>query len=102
MASVGDPVQDVSWWYSIDNILSVGLGLERLGGLPSLKDMYAQWHSITGLSLEHADYYDLFNITRFAVILEKKYVAMEKAGSGPSTNFVVTLVEQQLAKMSTA
>jgi aminoglycoside phosphotransferase (APT) family kinase protein len=100
MASIGDPVQDVSWWYWIDYTLSIGLGLERLGGLPSLEDIYAQWHSITGLSLEHADYYDLFNITRFAVVIEKKYVAMEKAGSGPpSTNFVVTFVEQQLAKM---
>jgi aminoglycoside phosphotransferase (APT) family kinase protein len=91
---------DVSWWYWIDNILSVGLGLERLGGLPSKEDIYAQWHSITGLSLEHADYYDLLNITRFAVILERKYVAMARAGSAPSANFVVTFVEQQLAKMS--
>jgi len=98
MASIGDPVQDVSWWYWIDYINSVGLGLERLSGLPSLEDIYAQWHSITGLSLEHADYYDLFNITRYAVILEKKFVSMEKAGMGSIDNFVVPYVEQQLAK----
>lgn len=100
MASISDPMLDVSWWYWIDNILSVGLGLERLGGLPSMEDIYAQWQSTTGLSLEHADYYDLFNITRFAVILEKKYVAMGRDSSEPTANFVVTFVEQQLAKMS--
>ena len=98
MASIGDPVQDVSWWYWIDYINSVGLGVERLSGLPSLEEIYAQWHAITGLPLDHADYYDLFNITRYAVILERKFVAMEKAGLGSIDNFVVPFLEQQLAK----
>ncbi len=98
MASIGDPVQDVSWWYWVDYINSIGLGVERLGGLPSLQEIYAQWHAITGLSLEHADYYDLFNIVRYAVILERKFVAMEKAGLGSIDNFVLPFLEQQLAK----
>ncbi|MCB1688346.1 MAG: phosphotransferase family protein [Halioglobus sp.] len=96
MASISDPMLDVSWWYWIDYCLSVGLGLQRLGGLPSREDIYAQWHAITGLPLEHADYYDLFNITRFAVILEKKYVAMGATTPEPGANFVVPFVEQQL------
>jgi len=97
MASIGDPVQDVSWWYWIDYINCVGLGVERLGGLPSLEEIYQQWHSITGLSLAHADYYDLFNITRYAVILQRKFVSMEKAGLGSIDNFVLPFLEQQLA-----
>ena len=100
MASISDPMLNVSSWYWIDHILSVGLGLERLGGLPGMEDIYAQWNSITGLSLAHADYYDLFNITRFAVILEKKYVAMGRDDSGPTSNFVVPFVEQQLEKIT--
>jgi aminoglycoside phosphotransferase (APT) family kinase protein len=102
MASIGDPVQDVSWWYWIDYANCVGLGLERLGGLPSLEKIYAQWHSITGLSLEHTDFYDLFSVVRYAIILEKKFVAMEKMGLDSIDNYVVQFVEQQLAKCQAA
>jgi aminoglycoside phosphotransferase (APT) family kinase protein len=102
MASIGDPIQDVSWWYWIDYINSVGLGIERLSGLPSLEDIYSQWHDITGLSLEHADYYDLFNITRYAVILERKFQALEKAGIGLIDNFTLPFLEAQLAKCKKA
>jgi len=98
MASIGDPVQDVSWWYWIDYINCVGLGVERLGGLPTLEDMYAQWHTITGLSLEHSDYYDMFNITRYAVILERKFQSLEKAGIGLIDNFTLPFLEAQLKK----
>ena len=102
MASISDPIQDVSWWYWIDYINSVGLGIERLSGLPSLEDIYSQWHDITGLSLEHADYYDLFNITRYAVILERKFQALEKAGIGLIDNFTLPFLEAQLAKCKKA
>jgi aminoglycoside phosphotransferase (APT) family kinase protein len=98
MASIGDPVMDVSWWYWIDYINSVGLGVERLGGLPSLEDIYAQWHTITGLPLAHTDYYDMFNITRYAVILERKFQSLEQAGMGSIDNFVLPFLEAQLAK----
>lgn len=102
MASIGDPVQDVSWWFWIDYINSLGLGVERLGGLPSLHEIYTQWHSITGLSLKHADYYDMFSITRYAVILERKFMSLEKAGLGSIDNFVLPFLEAQLAKCQTA
>ena len=100
MASIGDPLQDLSWWYWIDYANSVGLGLERLGGLPSLEEMRAQWHNLTGLSLDHAAYYDLFAVVRYAIILERKFLAMEQAGLGRIENFCVPIVEQQLAACS--
>ncbi len=98
MAHVSDPVQEVSWWYWVDHINSLGLGLERLSGLPSLEDMYAQWHSLTGLPLEHTDYYDLFTVVRFAIILEKKFFALENAGIDTIENYCVPFVGQQLAQ----
>jgi aminoglycoside phosphotransferase (APT) family kinase protein len=98
MACIGDPVQDVSWWYWIDYVNSVGFGLARLSGLPSLGDIYAQWQSLTGLPLDHTDYYDLFALVRYAIILERKFLAMEKAGLGTIENFALPMVEQQLAK----
>lgn len=102
MAHISDPVQEVSWWYWIDYVNSVGFGLERLSGLPSLEEMYAQWHAITGLPLHYTDFYDLFTVVRYAIILEKKFVALENAGVGIIENFAVPFVEAQLAKCKTA
>jgi aminoglycoside phosphotransferase (APT) family kinase protein len=99
MVNIGDPVQEVAWWYWIDYVNSVGLGLERLQGLPSLGELYASWHALTGLSTEHSDYYDLFALVRYAIILEKKFIAMESAGLGTIDNFCVPIVEQQFKKL---
>jgi aminoglycoside phosphotransferase (APT) family kinase protein len=98
MASIGDPLQDVSWWYWIDYINCVGLGVTRLGGLPSLETIYQQWQELTGLPILNSGYYDLFSVVRFAIILEKKFSSMEKAGMGTIDNYCVPFVEQQFAK----
>ncbi len=102
MACVGDPLQDVSWWYWIDYVNSVGFGLERMGGLPSLEDIYERWHALTGLPIDHANYYDLFSVVRFAIILENKFSAMERAGMGRIENFCLPFVEPQLEKCLSA
>jgi aminoglycoside phosphotransferase (APT) family kinase protein len=96
MASLADPLQEVGWWYWIDYVNSVGLGAPRPGGLPSLEDIYDRWHEITGLPIDNASYYDLFTLTRYAIILERKFLAMEKAGGGRMDNFSTPFVEQQL------
>lgn len=98
MANIGDPVQDVSWWYWIDYVNSVGFGLERLGGLPPLEDIYAQWHDLTGLSTAHSDFYDLCSVARYAIILERKFLALEKAGLDRIENFCYPFVDKQLEK----
>lgn len=74
MASLCDPLLDVSWWYWIDYINSVGLGVQRLSGLPELEDLYRQWSELTGLPTDNSRYYDLFNVVRYAIILEKKFL----------------------------
>ncbi|MGI9285210.1 MAG: phosphotransferase, partial [Pseudomonadales bacterium] len=99
MANIGDPVQEISWWYWVDYVNSVGLGVKRLGGLPSLRELYENWHAITGLPTEHSDYYDLFSLVRYGIILENKFVAMENAGARIIDNFCVPIVEQQLVKL---
>ena len=99
MAGIGNPLQDVSWWYWVDFINSVGLGVERLTGLPSLDEIYGQWHELTGLPTDNTAYFDLFSVVRYAVILENKFVSMEQAGMGSIDNFVVPYVEQQLERL---
>ncbi len=96
MAVIANPLQDVSWWYWIDYVNSVGFGVERLGGLPALSEIYDQWHLQTGLPIDDSDYYDLFALVRYAIILECKFYAMEKAGLGTIENFSVPFVDQQL------
>ncbi len=98
MAGIADPLLDVSWWYWIDYVNCVGLGLERLGGLPKLEDLYSRWHALTGLPVARTEYFDLFSATRYAIILERKFLAMEKAGMGTVENYAVPIVEQLLER----
>lgn len=98
MANLGDPLQDVSWWYWIDYINSVGLGVERLGGLPGLQDIYQQWHQLTGLPIDNCDYYDLFSVLRYTIILERKFAAMKAAGMGVIDNFAAAYLPGALEK----
>jgi aminoglycoside phosphotransferase (APT) family kinase protein len=65
---------DVSWWYWVDYVNSVGLGVERLTGLPERTELYRQWQELTGLPTDDSPYYDLFNVVRYAIILEKKFL----------------------------
>jgi aminoglycoside phosphotransferase (APT) family kinase protein len=98
MANLGDPLQDVSWWFWVDYINSVGLGVERLGGLPTLEDIYLQWHQLTGLPIDNTDYYDLFSVLRYAIILERKLAAMKAAGMGVIDNFAAVFLPDLIAK----
>jgi aminoglycoside phosphotransferase (APT) family kinase protein len=96
MANLGDPLADVSWWYWIDYVNSVGLGVDRLGGLPDLNGVYQQWQAITGLPTDNSRYYDLFSVVRYAIVLERKFDSMEAAGMGRIPNFCLPFVHRQL------
>ncbi len=96
MASLGDPLMDAAWWYWVDHINSVGLGVEPVSGLPQRADMYPQWHELTGLPIDNSSYYDLFAAMRYGIILEKKLIGMKAAGLGVIPNFSVPFVAQML------
>ena len=97
MATLSDPLQDVSWWYWIDYINSVGLGAERLGGLPARAEIYEQWLQLTGLPVDNHDYFDLFSVLRYSIILERKFAAMRAAGMGDIDNFAMAFLPDLLA-----
>lgn len=97
MANKGDPLQDVSWWFWIDHVNSVGLGVDMLGGLPPLQEVYQQWHAITGLPIDNSDYYDLFSLVRYGIILDRKFDALEAAGMGRIDNFSLPFMKRQFA-----
>lgn len=100
MASLCDPLMDVSWWYWIDYVNSVGLGVERLGGLPDRSELYQQWHELTGLPIDKSTYYDLFNTVRYAIILEKKFLEVGlTADMGGENSFASAAVVPLLAEV---
>ncbi len=97
MASLCDPLMDVSWWYWIDYVNSVGLGVERLSGLPDRPELYQQWQQLTGLPINNSLYYDLFNVVRYAIILEKKFLeAGLAADMGGAKSFASAFVPPML------
>jgi aminoglycoside phosphotransferase (APT) family kinase protein len=76
IACIGDPLCDLTWWFWIDHCNSVGLGAEKMTGIPDYNDAYQEWHKLTGLPINNAAYFELFTIVRFAIIMERKLVHM--------------------------
>lgn len=76
IAGIGDPLTDLAWWFWIDYCNSVGIGGEKMTGIPEFSDGYQRWHEITGLPIDNIAYYELFVLVRFAIIMERKLVHM--------------------------
>lgn len=72
IANIGDPQQDLAWWFWIDHCNSVGLGAEKMSGIPDFADAYRHWSGITGLPIDQMAYYELCCVLRFAIIMERK------------------------------
>lgn len=69
MVTLGNPVQDLSWFLFLDRHHSEGLNTPRLPGFPSREETVARYEQLTGLATEHLDYYEVFAAFRFAVIM---------------------------------
>lgn len=78
MANISDPRTDLAWWIWIDRCNSEGLGAERLAGLPAPADVYATWSRLTGRSCEGIEWFELFAVVRFAIILDRKFAALRE------------------------
>ena len=69
MASYGDPVSDVAWCLAVDDASSLGLTIERLEGSMDYKEALDIWSSKTGFSQENYEYYRIFSLLKFSVIM---------------------------------
>lgn len=86
IACIGDPLSDLTWWFWIDHCNSVGLGADKMTGIPDYAEAYQEWHELTGLPIDNVAYYELFTIVRFSIILERKYVHMLDLDPGVATH----------------
>jgi aminoglycoside phosphotransferase (APT) family kinase protein len=69
MASYGDPISDVAWCLAVDDASSLGLTIERLEGSMDYKEALDIWSSKTGFSQENYEYYRIFSLLKFSVIM---------------------------------
>ncbi len=84
MVTLGNPVQDLSWWLFLDRHHSQGIGVERLPGFPSREETVARWQEKTGLPVEHLHYYEIFAGFRFGVIMSRLAQQMVEYGVLPA------------------
>jgi len=99
MANISDPRTDLAWWIWIDRCNSEGLGFERLAGLPKPEDVYREWQTLTGRSIEGIAWFELFAVVRYAIILDLKFIAFRAADPelGEISNFVVPFIPALMA-----
>lgn len=81
LATIGDPQTDIAWYFWIDHVNSVGLGTDKMSGIPDFDAAYQQWSELTGLPIDDVAWYELFVLWRFTVIMEKKFIAAAKTDS---------------------
>jgi aminoglycoside phosphotransferase (APT) family kinase protein len=101
MVALGNPEQDFAWWLFLDDHHSVGLGAERLAGIPPREQSIARYQEWTGIEVKHLEYYQVFAALRFGVIMIRVAQRMAVAGLLPadSTFESNNTPTQMLAKM---
>jgi aminoglycoside phosphotransferase (APT) family kinase protein len=71
MVRLGDPVQDLAWWITLDRCFSEGLGVARLAGLPDRAATIARWEALVGRPAQHFDYYEILALFKFTAIMAR-------------------------------
>ena len=69
MATYGDPISDVAWGLAVDDASSIGLTVDRLEGSMDYTEALALWSKHTGFSSEHYNYYRIFSLLKFSIIM---------------------------------
>jgi len=69
MASIGDPVLDLSWWLALERHFGPVLGMPQPPGFPTRDEQVARWELATGRRAEHLEYYEVFAGFRYSVVM---------------------------------
>jgi aminoglycoside phosphotransferase (APT) family kinase protein len=75
MVHLGNPVDDLAWWMTLDDSMSegleimVGMEIPKVPGLPDRNEMVALWEHESGYSAAELDYYLLFGAYKFGIIM---------------------------------
>lgn len=69
MVGLGAPAQDLAWTLFLDRYHTEGIGVPRLDGFPSREETVARYEQLSGLPIEHLEFYELYAGLRFTVIM---------------------------------
>jgi aminoglycoside phosphotransferase (APT) family kinase protein len=88
MAFLGDPEADLAWWLFMDWFASGGYGVARLEGMPGREETVARYEALTGQTVRHLFYNEVFAGMRFGVIMVRVAAMMRARGMPlPSPDF---------------
>jgi len=102
MARIGSPVEDLGYWIGMDRVFSEGLGVERLEGLPDRDATIARWKEKTGLEPKYLQYYEVWCLYRFSLLMGRIGIGMHIKGILPEesdfeiNNFASGLLDKML------
>ena len=80
MAALGPAEVDFAWWLVMDELLSEGLELPRLAGLPDRGESIEFYERARGRPVEHLEYYEILASLRFALVLVRAAVRYRSVG----------------------
>ena len=90
MVHLGNPVDDLAWWMTLDNSMSeglerlVGMAVPKQTGLPCKQEMINLWEAASGFSAKDLDYYEVFAAFKFGIIMTSISINLTKAGIMPA------------------
>ena len=62
-------ISDIAWGLAVDDASSIGLTVDRLEGSMDYEEALALWSEHTGFSTENYNYYRIFSLLKFSVIM---------------------------------
>ena len=106
MVFIGNPVADLAWFITLDRILTEGVGLDRLPGMPGRDVSIRRWEENMSRSADDYEYYEVFASFRFSVIMARIFLQMKHFEVLPAdadmdlTNLSTPILESLLAGVS--
>ena len=89
MVHLGNPVDDLAWWLTLDLSQSEGLrhllGMEvpALSGVPGRRELIELWERESGFSAAELPYYEVFAAFKFSIIMASIGTNMMREGIMP-------------------
>jgi aminoglycoside phosphotransferase (APT) family kinase protein len=71
MATLASPGLDLGWWLFLIRNHTVGIGAPVPAGFPSREATIARYEELSGNTVEHLDFYEVFAALRLAIIMHR-------------------------------